>query len=64
MEDVATNSETKAVPTKLAVQAGEPLDMFSATAWAVCFTEFLYGDCAPNIERPVKISMQELFAHL
>ena len=66
MEAAATDSETKKTPAKLAVQAGKPLDMFDPTAWTICFTEFLYGDCVPNLARPAKgpLSMKHLFRHL
>ena len=49
IEAAVTDSEQKKTPSTLAVEAGKPLDMFAPEAWSLCFTEFLYGDCAPNL---------------
>ena len=38
--------------------------MFEAPAWAAAFVEFMYGDCAPNLARPQKVGLRELFHYL
>ena len=30
----------------------------------MCFTEFFYGDCAPNLQRPAPLSFKLLFSYL
>ena len=64
MEAAATDSEQKKTPSKLVVQAGKPLDMFAPEPWSLCFTEFFYGDCVPNLARPAPLSMKYLFDYL
>ena len=51
-------------PATLWVQTGAPLSLFDPAAWVACWTEFVYGDCAPNLERPAKISWRLLFKYL
>ena len=43
---------------------GAPLSIFDPAAWVACLTEFFHGDCAPNLERPAKISWRHLFKYL
>ena len=38
--------------------------MFNPAAWVACLTEFFYGDCLPNLERPRKISWRHIFRYL
>ena len=40
----------------LHVQTGEALSSFDARCYPLCFTEFFYGDCAPNLERPAQLT--------
>ena len=51
-------------PATLRVHTGAPLSLFDPAAWVACLTEFFYGDCAPNLERPAKISWRHLFRYL
>ena len=51
-------------PATLRVHTGAPLSLFDPAAWVACLTEFFYGDCAPNLERPTKISWRYLFKYL
>ena len=30
----------------------------------LCFTEFFYGDCAPNLERPCPLTFKQVFSYL
>ena len=32
--------------------------------YPLCFTEFLYGDCPPNLARPEKLTFKQVFAYL
>ena len=48
----------------LHIKSGKPMNMFEASAWAAAFVEFFYGDCAPNLDRPRKVSVRELFDYL
>ena len=40
------------------------MSFFEPATWVACFVEFLYGDCVPNLDRPVKISWRRLFRYL
>ena len=51
-------------PRTLHIKSGQPLNMFEAQAWSAAFVEFFYGDCAPNLARPQKVGMRELFHYL
>ena len=51
-------------PATLRVHTGAPLSLFDPAAWVACLTEFFYGDCAPNLDRPAKISWRYLFRYL
>ena len=51
-------------PATLRVHTGAPLSLFDAAAWVASLTEFCYGDCAPNLEGPAKISWRLLFRYL
>ena len=48
----------------LHIKSGKPLNLFEAAVWAAAFVEFFYGDCAPNLERPRKVGVRELFDYL
>ena len=54
LTEAATAMETKS--KVLLIKAGQPLDMFAASAWIASFVEFFYGDCAPNLQRPTDIT--------
>ena len=51
-------------PITLHIRSGKPVNMFEAQAWAAAFVEFFYGDCAPNLARPRKVGLRELFHYL
>ena len=55
---------TANTPRTLHVKSGKPVNMFEAQAWSAAFVEFFYGDCAPNLNRPRKVGMRELFHYL
>ena len=48
----------------LHIKSGKPVNMFEAAAWPAAFVEFLYGDCAPNLARPQRVGLRELFHYL
>ena len=48
----------------LHIKSGKPMNMFAAPAWPAAFVEFFYGDCAPNLDRPRKVGVRELFDYL
>ena len=39
----------------LHIKSGKPMNMFQASAWSAAFVQFFYGDCAPNLDRPMRI---------
>ena len=51
-------------PKTLHIRSGKPVNMFEAQAWPAAFVEFFYGDCAPNLARPRKVGLRELFRYL
>jgi hypothetical protein len=51
-------------PRTLHIRAGKPVNMFEAAAWPSAFVEFFYGDCAPNLGRPRRVGVRELFHYL
>ena len=59
-------SEPTARPrlTGLQVQTGAALSTFDAQCWPLCFTEFFYGDCAPNLKRPAPLTFKQVFSYL
>ena len=59
MEGTAANTSGT-----LHIKSGKPMNMFHASAWSAAFVQFFYGDCAPNLDRPRKIGMRELFNYL
>ena len=40
------------------------MSIFDPAAWVGGLVEFFYGDCAPNLDRPAKISWRHLFKYL
>ena len=40
------------------------MSLFDPAAWVGGFVDIFYGDCAPNLERPAKISWRHLFRYL
>jgi len=61
---VAATQRTAATPATLKLTSGAPLSFFDPGTWVACFVEFFYGDCAPNLDRPVKIGWRRLFRYL
>ena len=64
VERSVTAAFRKSSPATLRVYTGAPLSLYDPAAWVACLTEFFYGDCAPNLERPAKISWRYLFRYL
>ena len=48
----------------LRISSGKPVNVFEAAAWPAAFVEFFYGDCAPNLARPQRVGLRELFCYL
>jgi hypothetical protein len=48
----------------LRIQSGAPLNMFDPPSWSKAFVQFFYGDCAPNLGRPVRTNVREQFHYL
>ena len=46
------------------IHSGKPVNSFEPPAWSAAFVEFFYGDCAPFLERPVRVEPRSLFAYL
>ena len=55
---------TANTPRTLHVRSGKPVNMFEPQAWSAAFVEFFYGDCAPNLDRPRRVGMRDLFHYL
>jgi len=55
---------TANTPRTLHVRSGKPVNMFEPPAWSAAFVEFFYGDCAPNLDRPQRVGVRELFDYL
>ena len=64
LEGAIDNLQQPKSHTKMVLRSGAPLDLFDARSWAASQTEFLYGDCTPNLDRPRKIGMGTLFGCL
>ena len=64
IEESVTAAERKTSPATLRIYTGAPLSLFDPAAWVACFTEFFYGDAAPNLQRPAKIGWRHLFDYL
>ena len=61
---ITATQRTAASPATLKITSGAPLSFFDPSTWPACFVEFFYGDCAPNLDRPVKIGWRRLFRYL
>ena len=59
MEDAQANT-----PQTLHVRSGKPINAFEPQAWPAAFVQFFYGDCAPNLDRPRRVSLKHLFKYL
>ena len=59
MEDAQANT-----PQTLHVRSGKPINAFEPQAWPAAFVQFFYGDCAPNLDRPRRVSFKHLFKYL
>ena len=55
---------TANTPKTLHVRSGKAVNMFEPRAWSASFVEFFYGDCAPNLDRPRRVAVRELFHYL
>ena len=42
---------TTVCPSALAIPTGEPMSSFDARTWPACYTEWWFGDGAPNLDR-------------
>ena len=61
---ITATQRTAASPATLKVTSGAPLSFFDPATWPACFVKFVYGDCAPNLDRPVKLGWRRLFRYL
>ena len=61
MERSITAAHRQSSPAISRIHTGAPLRLFDPAAWVACGMAFFYGDCAPNLERPAKISWRALF---
>ena len=43
------------------VPAGKPLSIFDPPALPAAFTEFLFGDCVPFLQRQTPVTAQQIF---
>ena len=59
-----TAAQRKSSPATLRIRTGAPLSIFDPTSWVAFGVEYFFGDCAPNLDRPAKISWRRLFDHL
>ena len=64
IEESVTAAHRKSNPAALRIYTGAPLSLFDPAAWVACLVQFFYGDCAPNLDRPAKISWRHLFRYL
>ena len=64
IEESVTAAHRKSSPSTLRIYTGAPLSLFDPAAWVACLVQFFYGDCAPNLARPAKISWRLLFRYL
>ena len=62
----SAHSSGNSAPTgkTLHIKSGKPVNIFDSAAWPAAFTEFFYGDCAPNLARPVPTSLRKQFHYL
>jgi len=64
IEESVPAAHRKSSPSTLRIYTGAPLSLFGPAAWVACVVQFPYGDCAPNLARPAKISWRLLFRYL
>ncbi len=64
IEESVTAAHRKSSPATLRIDTGAPLSIFDPAAWVACLVQFFYGECAPNLARPAKISWRLLFKYL
>lgn len=68
MTDALASARTEdwkaSTPRTLHIRSGKPVTMFEAATWPAAFVEFFYGDCAPNLARPRRVVLRELFHYL
>lgn len=49
-------------PQSLSVPTQKPLSSFDSRSWPACYTEFWFGDGAPNLERERPMLFEQVFA--
>ena len=64
IEESVTAAHRKGSPATLRIHTGAPMSFFDPAAWVGGLVEFFHGDCAPNLDRPAKISWRHLFKYL
>ena len=64
IEESVTAAQRKCSPATLRIHTGAPRSLFDPAAWIGGLVEFFHGDCAPNLDRPAKISWRHLFKYL
>ena len=64
IDESVTTAHRKSCPATLRIHTGAPMSLFDPAVGVGGFVEFFYGDCAPNLERPAKISRRHLFKYL
>ena len=67
MEALASAHASKNIaPTgkTLHIKSDKPVNILDPSAWAAAFTEFRYGDCAPNLDSPALTSLRKQFHYL
>ena len=61
----AAEADLEKLPDKaIALPLGQAMSMFHAASYPAAFTEFLYGDACPFLERKVPLMVQEIFSSL
>ena len=55
-EESVTAAHRKYRPATLCIYTSAPLSFFDPVAWVAYLVRFFHSDCAPNLERPAKIS--------
>ena len=64
IEESVTAAHRKSSPATLRIHTCAPMSIFDPAAWVGGSVQFFHGDCAPNLERPAKISWRHLFRYL
>ena len=64
IEESVSAAHKQSSPATLRIRTGAPRSLFDPAAWVACLVQFFYGDYAPNLARPAKISWRHLFRYL